>query len=305
MAHPVFVGVDNSPAGLAAADWGAREALLRELPLRLVHAWEGPRSSAPPAGEEAAGRWSEGVPREVTDQLRLRYPGLDITADHVIGEPRDVLCQAAKYAEVLVIGTVGVGRVAGFLLGSVAMAVVAHAEGPVVLVRAPGATERPVPGEESELRPPDPAAGAASPVVLGLDLSRRCDEVITFAFDAAAVRTASLVVVHGWNPPPYHVYGLGAALKFGTDLSADKRESVYQALQPWRERHPGVEVSAQAVIGEPARHLLDAAGHAALVVIGRHRLTALPSVARIGHIGHIAHAVLHHCPAPVAVVPHG
>ncbi|MFK0290528.1 universal stress protein [Streptomyces sp. NPDC090442] len=302
MAHPVFVGVDGSPASLAAADWGAREALLRELPLRLVHAWEWPCSSAPPAGEEAARRWSEGVPQEVTDRLRRHYPGLDITADHVIGLPRDVLCQAAKYAEALVIGTVGVGRVAGFLLGSVAMAVVAHAEGPVILVRAPASTEHPVPGEESELPSPDPAAGAASPVVLGLDLGRPCDEVITFAFEAAAVHTAPLVVVHGWNPPPYYVYGLGAALKFGTDLSADKRESVHQALRPWRERYPGVAVTAQVVIGEPARHLLDAAGHAALVVIGRHRLTALPSVPRIGHI---AHAVLRHCPTPVAVVPHG
>ncbi|MFE6690969.1 universal stress protein [Streptomyces sp. NPDC057743] len=301
MAHPVFVGVDGSPAGLAAADWGAREALLRELPLRLVHAGEWPYSSVPPAGEEAARLWSEGVPREVTDQLRHRYPDLDITADHVIGLPRDVLCQAAKYAEILVIGTAGVGRVAGFLLGSVALAVVARAEGPVVLVRARPSAHRPAPGGESELPSPDPAAGAASSVVLGLDLSRPCDEVITFAFQAAAVRAAPLVVVHGWNPPPYYVYGLGAALKFGTDLSADERESVRQALQPWRDRYPSVGVTAQAVIGEPAHHLLDAADHAALVVIGRRR-TALPSVP---HIGHIAHAVLHHCPTPVAVVPHG
>ncbi|MFI0786274.1 universal stress protein [Streptomyces lydicus] len=32
------VGADGSPAALAAADWGAHEARLRDVPLRLVHA---------------------------------------------------------------------------------------------------------------------------------------------------------------------------------------------------------------------------------------------------------------------------
>ncbi|WP_369359898.1 universal stress protein [Streptomyces sp. cg2] len=294
MARPVVVGVDGSPAGLAAADWGAREALLRDLPLRLVHAGERqPYSHAPPAGPEAAHRWSQGVPQEVTGRLRQLHPHLDITADFVIGPPRDVLCRAAEGAEILVIGTTGVGRLTGFLVGSVSMATVAHAEAPVVLVRAGGPGEQPLPDAES---------GPPPPVVLGLDLTRPCDEVIDFAFEAAAVHAAPLAVVHGWNPPPYDAYGLGAALKFGTDLSAGERDSVHQALRPWRDRYPGVDVAAQAVIGEPAHHLLDAAAHAALVVIGRHRRTTLPALPRLGHI---THAVLHHCPAPVAVVPHG
>ncbi|MGW5120676.1 universal stress protein [Streptomyces noursei] len=294
MTRPVAVGVDGSPAGLAAADWGAREAVLRDLPLRLVHAWEWqPYSHAPPAGPEDARRWSEGIPQEVTDRLRRLHPELDIKADFVIGPPREVLCRAGEEAEVLVIGTAGAGRVAGFLLGSVSTATVAHAEVPVVLVRAGGSGGQPASG---------PALVPPPPVVLGLDLSRPCDEVIGFAFEAAAVRAAPLTVVHGWSPPPSDLYGLGAALRFGTDLSADERERVRQALRPWRARYPGVDVTAQAVIGEPARHLLDAAAHAALVVIGRHRRPARPMPR---HIGHLTHTVLHRCPAPVAVVPHG
>jgi nucleotide-binding universal stress UspA family protein len=35
---PVAVGLDGSEAGLAAADRAAREALLRDRPLRVLHA---------------------------------------------------------------------------------------------------------------------------------------------------------------------------------------------------------------------------------------------------------------------------
>ncbi|MGD3110668.1 universal stress protein [Streptomyces sp. YGL11-2] len=302
MARTVAVGVDGSPAGLAAAEWGAREALLRDLPLRLVHAWEWqPDAHTPGAGPEAARRWPEDVLPRVAARLHQRHPSLDITADRVIGTPRDVLCQAAKEAGVLVIGTVGARRITGFLLGSVGMATVAHAEAPVVLVRAGPLGEQQPPEPEPGRPVPDATIRAPRPVVLGLDLTRPCDEVISFAFEAAAVRAAPLLVVHDWNPPPYYAYGLGAALTWGTDVTAQERETVHQTLRPWRAAHPAVDVVEQAVIGEPAHHLLDAATHAALVVIGRRSHTALHPLPRIGHI---AHAVLHHCPVPVAVVPH-
>src|SRR5688572_8836980 len=38
MSHPVLAGVDGSAHSAAAADWAAREAALRGVPLRLVHA---------------------------------------------------------------------------------------------------------------------------------------------------------------------------------------------------------------------------------------------------------------------------
>ncbi|ARF53863.1 universal stress protein [Streptomyces gilvosporeus] len=298
MTRSVTVGVDGTPASLAAADWGAREARLRGVPLRLVHVWEWewePYPYTPPEGPEAARRWSEGVPREVTAPLRERYPGLGITADRLAGTPSEVLCAAAGESELLVVGTMGVGRLAGFLLGSVAMACVARSARPVVVVRARPSADGGLPG-------PEPAEATARPVVLGLELGRPCDDLIRFAFDAALPRGAPLLVVHGWNPPPYLVYGIGAALNWGTDISAGKTSAVGEALAPWRERYPAVDVREQAVVGEPAHHLLEASSGAGLLVIGRR---TRPAPAARPRIGHIAQAVLHHCPAPVAVVPYG
>ncbi|MET3982998.1 universal stress protein [Streptomyces sp. PvR034] len=40
MSRKVIAGLDGSPASLAAAEWAARRARLRRLPLTLLHAVE-------------------------------------------------------------------------------------------------------------------------------------------------------------------------------------------------------------------------------------------------------------------------
>ncbi|MFF1747124.1 universal stress protein [Streptomyces mirabilis] len=58
-----------------------------------------------------------------------------------------------------------------------------------------------------------------------------------------------------------------------------------------RDRHRGAR----------AGELIHASAGAALLVVGRRvRQTRLGT-----HLGSVAHAVLHHAPCPVAVVPHG
>ncbi|MFF2923317.1 universal stress protein [Streptomyces celluloflavus] len=299
MTRPVTVGLDGSPASLAAADWGAREALRRELPLCLIHAWEWqPYTNAPLAGTEGPRQWSERVPREAAADLRNRYPDLDITTDHRTGPPPEVLCDAAREAELLAMGSARIGTLAGFLLGSVGLSTAAHSERPVVFVRA-GTTADDEHRPATDGRPP--AAMAYRPVVLGLDLSRPCAEVIRFAFDTAALRAAPLRVVHGWHPPAYFAYGAGVRPTLRADMAAEQTETMRTALRPWREKYPGIDVIEQSASGPPARHLVAAGAEAGLVVIGRRTGRSWVGPPRIGHV---AHAVLHHCPAPVAVVPY-
>ncbi|AWZ03480.1 MULTISPECIES: universal stress protein [unclassified Streptomyces] len=302
MSRKVIAGLDGSPASLAAAEWAAREARLRRLPLKLLHAVEewvpsygyASRTGATPSPQY----WGERIPRETSRQLAERHPGLEITTEQVDGRPLTVLAAAAQEAEVLVLGSRGLGAVAGFLVGSVSQAVLAHAERPVVVVRS--GTWMDTPYQEA----PDgngPQEGTYRPVVLGLDLSRPCDELLDHAFDAAAARRAPLRVIHGWSMPPAFSFDpalLAPEVRDG--MAAGTATALGDALRPWRGKYPQVRVEEVCSVGQAAGQLVEASADASLVVVGRRiRRSAIGT-----HLGPVAHAVLHHSTAPVAVIPH-
>jgi nucleotide-binding universal stress UspA family protein len=298
MSRTVVAGLDGSPESLAAAEWAAREAERHDAPLRLVHAWDWqPLPYTPPAGAEPHRHWAERVPREATEKLRRRHPDLKIDAEQVNQQPVDALLAAAADAEVLVLGSRGLSGIGGFLVGSVALSVVAHATRPVVLVRA-GEQE-----QEEHLRDASGRPSTSSPyrdVLLGLDLAQPSDAVIEFAFDAALRRATGLHVIHGWILPPYYYYGAAIDPGLSAELAEQETGRLDEALRPWREKYPTVQVTARARVSPAADHLIHAAADASLVVVGR-RNRGVP----IGtHIGPVTHAVLHHTATPVAVVPH-
>ncbi|MER5600830.1 universal stress protein [Streptomyces sp. NPDC002265] len=138
MTRPVVAGLDGSKESLAAADWVAREALRRRLPLRLVHAWEGLPDDGTGADlpEIRMPQYhARQVLRGAPELLNERYPRLYIAAEQVRRQPVPALLTEAENAELLVIGSQGTGGVGGCMSGSVAMATVAHADRPVVLAR--------------------------------------------------------------------------------------------------------------------------------------------------------------------------
>jgi len=294
MVRTLVAGLDGSPESNAAAEWAAREAELRGLPLKIVHVWEpapDPLAQAPLLGAETQQHWSERIPREAGEGLRRRHPGVDVTVEQVTGTPSDALVDAAKDAELLVLGSRGLSGVGGFLVGSVGLSVVARAELPVVLVRA----------DEQAADETSPVSAAPyRPVVLGLDAGAPSDTVIEFAFAEAARRGTSLRVVYGWNLPPYYAYGFALDAGLHEELSREETDSLTEALRPWRQKHPGTEVVLEPRVGSAADHLVDASREASLVVIGRR----IRRGAFGAHIGPVAHGVLHHSTAPVAVVAH-
>jgi nucleotide-binding universal stress UspA family protein len=298
MTRTVTVGLDGSPESRAAVEWAAREAKLRGCSLKIFNVWEPvpqPMVQAPVPGAETHQHWTERIPRDTADGVRSRHPGVEVVVEQAPGQAAEVLSEVAKAAELLVLGSRGMSGIGGFMVGSVGLAVVAHAERPVVLVRA---------GDRAaDERLPDAEGNSSAPyrpVVLGLDIESPDVSVIEFAFEAAVRRATSLHVVHGWTVPPYYAYGLPADTEFHARFAERDAAALAEVLLPWRQKFPAVEVVETSRSGKPANHLVDASHEASLVVVGR-RIRRHPIGARTGPV---THAVLHHATAPVAVVPH-
>ncbi|MFP3986209.1 universal stress protein [Streptomyces sp. E11-3] len=299
MMRPVAVGVDGSAESLAGVAWAAREALRRDLPLRLVHAWDwNPRPTSPMPASPAQRGLAQRILHDAGDSVRRAHPELRVTEDQIEAPAATALLETAERSELLVLGSRGLSGLTGFLVGSVALGVVAKAVRPVVLVRA---------GEQpsDEHLPADdgsPSLGTGyRDVVLGLDVGDPCDEVIEFAFEAARLRGARLRVVHAWHARSPLKAGPGeVGLVDDPRQREEWRGFVNAVLHLWRGKYAEVEVAETIVRGRATTALLRAASGASLLVVGR-RMAERP----VGpHTGPVTHAVIHHVDCPVAVVPH-
>ncbi|MEU6395537.1 universal stress protein [Streptomyces cinnamoneus] len=284
----VTVGLDGSPESLAAARWAADEADRRKLTLRLLHAWPllTPESTRVPA-EMDQNYWAKRIVHNAKSELQARHPGLVIVGNLVAEDAQEALLKAAAESEMTVLGSRGLESVESFFLGDISMPVVARAERPVVLVRA-------------ETEGTASAPGASGGVVVALKLRGPCDDLLAFSFAAAAARGVPLRAVHGRSVP------LHAHVPWGTDhdvtekITQDARKLLSDALRPWREKFPSVEVADSIGLESPTKAVVRAAEGAGLLVVGRrmHRPALAPP------LGAVATAAIHHARCPVAVIPH-
>ena len=287
MTKPIVVGIDGSPESFTAADWAGGEAARRNLPVHLLDVWRSPASDVQGPDPEALRQWEEGRMREAGQQLTDRHPALTLTMQQVSGIPAKELLAAAATSEMLVLGSRGLGAVAGFFHGSVGLHVVARAQRPVVVVRAP--------------EPPE--GEGRRTVVLGLDLGHPLDELISFAFEEAAARKAVLRVVHIWGERRLYVATSPALdARLLTDIETKCGHELSQTLAPWRARFAAVAVEESIVEGQVTQRMIEAGRdrETSLLVVGRRRHQVPTAV----HIGPVTHAVLHHVACPVAVVSH-
>ncbi|WP_328946235.1 universal stress protein [Streptomyces sp. NBC_00250] len=288
MSREIVAGVDGSPESLAAADWAAREALHRGLPLRLAHAWRWEPIDLPLVQDRATQeRAADAVLREAEATIAARYPELALTAEVLVDTPVAALLGAEERAEMLVLGSRGHGAVAGFLLGSYGQQIIAAATGPVVAVRS---------------RDGEPAEPPTGHVLVGqLGSAEDSAAALGFAFGTAAARGASVRAVRAWSLPPLYAYS-PASMRLADEaggLVPYEEKALREALAPWRERYPDVPVTEHVELGSAGQVLLSASGAAQLLVVGRRAKRGAVGP----RIGSVAHAALHLAPCPVAVVP--
>ncbi|MDV6014262.1 universal stress protein [Haloechinothrix sp. LS1_15] len=288
---PVVAGVDGSDSALEAVRWAAREAQRRAAPLRLVHAYSVP--ALPPcetaavvaAFNQQGSAWLDAA-RAVAEEAA---PGSSPSCVTLAGSGAERLVAESQDAELVVVGSRGLGGFAEQLVGSVAVALATYGACPVVVVRS--ATEH----------VPVPTRG---PVVVGVDGSAAGDGPLAFAFDTAARLGAQLVAVHTWSDlTQYGAWNsLGGATSY-EERYESKRAELTGWLAGWREKYPDVGVTEIVLRDRPVRGLLDTAAHAGgvgaqLLVIGSRG----PAPATGMTLGSTSWSLLHYAECPLAVV---
>ncbi|WP_375481476.1 universal stress protein [uncultured Mycobacterium sp.] len=253
----IVVGVDDSPAAKVAVDWAARDAVLRNIPLTLVHAispnittW---LSTPLPPG---LARWQKDHGRrllddalKVVDEACDRKVRAQVRGELLSSPAIPALVDLSKDAELLVAGCRGAGRWPGRLLGSVSSGLIRHAHCPVTIVH-----------DEDPLMPHP----AQAPVLVGIDGSPASELATAVAFDEASRRRVGLVALHAWSDMDVSEWP-------GVDWPATQsmaEQVLSERLAGWQERYPDVHIRRIAVRDKPARQLVEHSEEAQLTVVG-------------------------------------
>ena len=141
--HRIVVGIDGSESSQMALQWAIEEGRHHGSYVEAVHAWHdvyvggGTPYSVElldPRMYNDAAEALIGSVVDAADQTGLAAPIRQVVAHDA---PAHALLEAAKGADLLVLGSRGRGGFAGLLLGSVSQQVVHHATCPVVVIPTP------------------------------------------------------------------------------------------------------------------------------------------------------------------------
>jgi nucleotide-binding universal stress UspA family protein len=280
-ANKIIVGYDRSSDAKAAAAWALDEAARTGALVEFFYAYEWPTWAPAASMVPAPAVWPDGeTDRAIRDRLdeavisaKLSHPGVPTTISIVHAPTSLTLRDRSADASLIVIGSRGQGAIAS--LGSVSVAVSAHAHCPVIVVRG-----RPAPD---------------APVVVGVDDSDCAQLALTFAFEQAAARGVPLRVIRAYA----FATGLWEDRPVATEaiLQAEDR-SLRDLVATWQEKYPDVEVTATFLAEHPADALTDMSAGAQLVVVGSRGRGAFRGML----LGSVSQHLLHRSPCTVAVV---
>ncbi|MGC4863725.1 universal stress protein [Micromonospora sp. DT41] len=285
MNRPVVAGVDGSPSSLVAAEHAARAALLRSRPLLLVHGYLHPLGYGVPLnpydlGVPAPSAEAQKMLERTAADLADRWPGLSVEVRQVAGGPGATMVEESRRADLVVVGSRGLGGFVGLLLGSVGAQVAAHAHCPVLVVR-----------------PDEQPIDMDAPVLVGVDGSEASRLAAGYGAAEATLRKVPLVLVHVGPPgedraTPEEVEESQAAYQAeAVRLLADASAAV-------RAEYPDLVVREHPVrAAGAAQGLIEASATASLLVVGtrgRHGFTGLL-------LGSVSQAVIQHAHCPVLV----
>ena len=285
MSDQIVVGFDGSPDALGALDWAIREAASRRLGIRVVYVqpdlsgWDA--SAASMSGAPVLSSVLPHDPAPVLDEAvaRAEGTGVEVATEALTGSIAGLLVEQSRTAEMVVIGSRGMGSISSVVLGSTVAHVAAHAHCPVIVVRAEGVAD--------------------GPVVVGVDGSPGSEQLVGWAFDHASRHGLALEVVHCYAIPVYPGVVPYVPPVEITEATAGFEERVtHEVLAGWGEQYPDVVVTTRVLHGRPAPALIEASQRASLTVVGSRGRGAFLGML----LGSTSLSLLQHAHGSVAVL---
>lgn len=264
----VVVGIDGSHAAVEAAVWAIDEAVARHVPLRLVHVADPESTVSQTAGEIPLGvEYGETVLRQAHTAITRSGKDVDVETAVVGGDPAQILLAESSTAELVCVGSSGIGAIAKTLLGSVAATLTENASCPVAVIRSRDDGRRSI--------------GTA--IAVTVRKSPQDEDAVVAAMQEARLRRSSLLAIGLWEE--------------GTDLLP--HEELDDLVQTWRQRYPDVRVQPVTTRSGLARFLEDEDAPVAMVVINAEDASRVADI-----IGPHGHPVFKHPECSVLVVRH-
>ena len=284
--YGILVCIDGSAASDAAIAWATGEAVMRQLPITLMHAVP-PVVVGWPAGQLYADvpDWQNDSAEHVIDQARKTLNASlsesdkpEIRTEIVYSSVLPTLIDASKDASMIVAGSQGLGSLGRLLIGSVTTALTHHAHCPVAVIHSDGSGAR----------------SSNAPVLVGIDGSPASEAATALAFDEASHRGVGLLALHAWSD-------VGVFPMLGMDWRDSERkgqEILAERLAGWQEQYPDVHVERLIFCDKPSRWLVHASERAQLVVVGSRGRGGFTGL----HLGSVSSTVAQSATVPVIVV---
>jgi nucleotide-binding universal stress UspA family protein len=260
---PIIVGIDGSQAAITAALWGIDDAISRGVPLRLVSVIKPTHRSPEYYFRDL--QHAETSLRQAQSAVEASGKLVKIETEIPRGPAAAVLVEASRDAEMICVGSVGIGRYARSILGSTATELAEKAHCPVVVLRT-----------ESDQPPPD-----INWIVVRMTDARDNEAVVKYAVWEAKLRGAPMLVLGG-RPE---------------ELTDDADGEFERRVQDWRQRNPEVRVYPITTQAGIAGFLTENDERVQLAVISGAEADQL---ARL--VGPSGHPLFHHPECSVLVV---
>jgi nucleotide-binding universal stress UspA family protein len=320
MRSEIVVGLDNSPSAKAALNWAAEQARSLGAGLRAVHVLDWPYGLSS-VGFPAPVNYMDVRREEIEDSYREEINAVFETVSPLpnwilqfaSGDTGHILVEQSQDARLLVVGTREHAGLRRLLSGSVSHYCLSHAACPVVALPAPAAdrtedseTVRPETIEEidEDLETVVPAPekiideaelSGKTLLVAGVDASAESLAAAHYAVTAAELRGGDVLLVHAYPPPP------AVAGHTETKAARAAADKLLAAVTAQLVVPPQLHVYTRAEPGDAVTVLKESAGRAAMLVLGRDRVSWFERLL----MGAVTSQVVGQVACPLVVVPRG